>query len=737
MKIKNKRFCITLLCILLMFFSFLYSCYLPLSSYRVFASSSFDNTDVLDDLLSADENFTSKYPYNESVTNKIQIIQIVEYGYSNDENLRENYGLYVYLYNPTRIQIVKNSKSNQIQLGVAYDTSPITKDSRVTSYEKFDLKFCSVSTGEFDELYYKFRIVDKVGADGKTISQRVNAEYRRYDISGIEIFENGKSNAEDYGVGGTYSFTGYAKGFDSNNKNADSTLHGSIDILETIDLDVEHTYYRTETSSKGVGYQNQIDTVYFSVPNEFFEKYGKLQKIKAQWYEFLTKDIVVIDDNRTWKLLNGEIYNYEVGEPLDIHSSLVCLADEFVYHYYVDSSLQIGGSGGDIEQWFWADDWYYNSSGFGASASVNGRGDNFEEVYSIPYMFWTNNIKSYDPHSTDTSNGAISGSELELSIYESSQEEYNYYLEQLEYYKNREVTERYTQEKKDADIARYEGYLQDYFVPIQGGIYKSLFQSDIQEDRKVNNDYGIIQYGGNGASVYEFDLDIDELAWQTWSDVEHSFWENSASWGFWNTLFGKLPDDEGMSNVEPIYILRDSDFNGDNEDISDNLVINYNDVSEIKEFYNNAKANNEKVVLFRFAVSDYFSTYIDSLEPLGYGSSYITDDCGYRARETIFMDFDVISLTFNDNGVYYVIPVVADPINIINDITPPYELPEIDLLKIILGILLLILIVVLLYPFLPMIFNIIWTIIKVVFKFVFRLLSLPFILLKSLFKKRE
>lgn len=101
------------------------------------------------------------------------------------------------------------------------------------------------------------------------------------------------------------------------------------------------------------------------------------------------------------------------------------------------------------------------------------------------------------------------------------------------------------------------------------------------------------------------------------------------------------------------------------------------------------------------------------------------------------MEFDVISLTFNNNGVYYVIPVVADPINIINDITPPYELPEIDLLKIILGILLLILIVVLLYPFLPMVFNIIWAIIKVVFKFVFRLLSLPFILLKSLFKKRK
>ena len=734
MKIKTKKIYISFVCILLMFFSFLYSISLP--KFQVFASSTsnFETTNVLDDLLSADEEFTTKYPYNTEVTSKIQLIQIVEYGYSNDEDLRDNYGLYVYLYNPTKMKIVKNSKSNQIQIGVAYDTNPITKDSKVTSYEKFDLKFCSVSTGEFDELYYKFRIVDKVGTDGKTIEQRVNAEYRRYDISGIEIFENGKSNAEDYGVGGTYSFTGYAKGFNANDRNADSTLQGKIDILETIDLEVEHTYYRTETSAKGVGYQNQIDTVYFSVPNEYFNKYGKLQKIKAQWYEFLTTDIVVIDDDRTWKILNGEIQNYQ--NSIIGNSSVISLADEFNYHYYIDTTLQVGGSGGEVQQWYWADDWLYHS-GFGATATTKSRGDNFERVYGIDYMFKCTNMESYDPHTTNISNGAISGTDLELSIFESSQAEYNETLEMLDWVKSREVNEYYTQEEKDEDIARYENSLVNDFVPIQNGVYKYLFQQDIQENRKVNNEYGVIQYGGDGASVYEFDLDIDKLSWDTWSDVEHSFWENSDSWGFWNTLFGNLPTDTGMKDVEPIYILQDSDLTGSTETISDSLVVNYNDVAEIKSFYNTAKANNEKVVLFRFAVSDYFSTFIDSLEPLGYSTNNITNDCGYRARETIFMDFDIISLTFNDNGTFYTIPVVADPINIINDITPPYELPEIDFLKLILGLLMLILLIVLLYPFLPIIFNILWSVIKFIFKILIWIISLPFKFLKWLFKSRN
>ena len=37
---------------------------------------------------------------------------------------------------------------------------------------------------------------------------------------------------------------------------------------------------------------------------------------------------------------------------------------------------------------------------------------------------------------------------------------------------------------------------------------------------------------------------------------------------------------------------------------------------------------------------------------------------GYVAQETIFLDFDIIHLTFEKDGVLTVIPVVSDPLNI-------------------------------------------------------------------------
>ena len=43
----------------------------------------------------------------------------------------------------------------------------------------------------------------------------------------------------------------------------------------------------------------------------------------------------------------------------------------------------------------------------------------------------------------------------------------------------------------------------------------------------------------------------------------------------------------------------------------------------------------------------------------------------YVATQTVFLDFDIIELTFNRDGEYRVIPVVSSPLDIINDITAP------------------------------------------------------------------
>ena len=45
---------------------------------------------------------------------------------------------------------------NKIQMAVSYDA-----DGNPTSYDKFTLEFCNKSTGDFSNLFYKFKVIDR------------------------------------------------------------------------------------------------------------------------------------------------------------------------------------------------------------------------------------------------------------------------------------------------------------------------------------------------------------------------------------------------------------------------------------------------------------------------------------------------------------------------------------------------------------------------------------------------
>lgn len=133
------------------------------------------------------------------------------------------------------------------------------------------MQFCSVSTEKnYYHLFYKFKVIDHKSADGKTIAERVNSNERRYDISGVELLTKGESNATEYTVGGTYTFTGYAKGYGADVE-AESNLICSVRNLETVRLDLsgkddgidKRTYWRSDSSSVGAHHQNQINSVFF------------------------------------------------------------------------------------------------------------------------------------------------------------------------------------------------------------------------------------------------------------------------------------------------------------------------------------------------------------------------------------------------------------------------------------------------------------------------------------------
>lgn len=83
------------------------------------------------------------------------------------------------------------------------------------------------------------------------------------------------------------------------------------------------------------------------------------------------------------------------------------------------------------------------------------------------------------------------------------------------------------------------------------------------------------------------------------------------------------------------------------------------------------------------------------------------------AWESVFFDFDVIDLTFNKEGVYTVIPVVSDPIDVVNGLTSPTDMEDdgVNILALIALILVLIVVLVVLMPILPYIAKgIVWLI---------------------------
>lgn len=254
----------------------------------------FDKTNILDDLGSATINGKPfnflNYPFYSSAEPEMKIIGVIEYCYAYASNARGNYGLYLYVYNPNGQDINIASAANVVLMAVDYDTYPVTEESKPTKYEEFNLKFCStIESGSYKHLFYKFRVVDHESADGKFMRDRVNSNGRRYDISGIEL-QTTDGAVNDYGVGGSYIFSGYAKGYGID-ENAESDLTSKVNNLETIEVKTKSTFYRTGEYKKN--YQHDLTSVYFAVPNKFFDDYGSLQKIKADWHEYVTTPIAI------------------------------------------------------------------------------------------------------------------------------------------------------------------------------------------------------------------------------------------------------------------------------------------------------------------------------------------------------------------------------------------------------------------------------------------------------------
>ena len=612
----------------------------PIIAFAAESEVSFDETNVWDDLKSSTVNGKAfditKYPFDES--NEIQIISFIEYCYSFRANERGNYGLYIYVYNPKALNLSENSKSNKIQMAVSYDENGVP-----IRYEKFNLEFCSkVESGDYKNLFYKFKVVDRA-IDGKTFAERVNSIARRYDVSGVELLTYGAKNATEYGVGGSYVFTGYAEGYGPDS-NAKSSLSCTVENLETLELEVHHTNFRTNVSSLGADHYNEVNTVYFSVPERVYEQYGYLQKIRAEWWEYKTKMAAITSNkdfyNQLLQYVSTDVGKYNSSVPVWLYSG-----------YSGQASGQIGLP--TIHNF----DWVYNKD---MSTTYTA----FGTVSEICYYDKMSTIMPYAFYSPAVDVDSV------LSFL---------YSDQIAGDVESTVVQEY--------IYNYKNNLGNGYIDCNGReISKDLFESYVDEGRTIGYNDKTIDLSDT------FDLNS--------YDSNHSWWDK-----LWDYGFSWPATDGDYKNVAPIYEVTSSDLTGTDDAIASRLLVNKSDVSHLKSFYNKEVAAGNRVVLFRFANTDYYCA--PAFTP---NTTNINSTDTYVAQQTVFFDFDIIELTFNKDGVYHVIPVVSSPTDIINGFTALAT--EFQWWKIALALLCLVLLIVIFYPVLPCVIKfVIWLVI--------------------------
>ncbi len=314
----------------------------------VFKIIAFDETNVLDDLISAGVDL-SEYPYDSTGSLKTPgIINFVEFGYSADPEKQSQFGLYVYFYNPQNVAIEPENLSNRIQLACAYSGYSVPADSTPTSYDTYELKFCSMSTGAYSGLFYKFRIIDHKGEDGKTIQQRVYPAERRYDVSGIVLY-NKVDGGKEYTVGGSYRFSGFAEGFGYGAAEGGTLTSTSFRSLETIRLEVMLTTYVSDTVKRSwwndhtiEGYKiyDSLHSAYFSIPNKYLmdkdgNLTGSLQKAHIEWWEYKTQPILITKDQYyyDWQDSPGKHAIVDIGRVYDgVYLKYLVPEDKFTSH---------------------------------------------------------------------------------------------------------------------------------------------------------------------------------------------------------------------------------------------------------------------------------------------------------------------------------------------------------------------------------------------------------------------
>lgn len=274
-----------------------------------------DTSNVMDDL----QNSTidgmkfdiSNYAFDKNY--ETQVFMLGEYCYSFYDNLRGNYGLYVYVWNPQALKFKTNSTLNTISMRAGID------DRGHTKYKLLYLNQCEIQN--YEGLFFKFKVM--LSSEQKEqIFDRLASDKRVYDVSEIELVTEGNSSADSYFVNTVYTYEGYAEGYGMD-VTAENTLVYNDEQSETLSLDVHSTYFYPDgTHSDGIT-RDVLQSVYFSIPNKYIKVYGEMSAVHATWINARTAPILVTGNRDIYETIYPYLGDYVDGGTRQEYESYV------------------------------------------------------------------------------------------------------------------------------------------------------------------------------------------------------------------------------------------------------------------------------------------------------------------------------------------------------------------------------------------------------------------------------
>ena len=600
------------------------------------------------------------YPHN--ANGKLQIISFVEFCYSYYADNQDDYGLYVYVYNPQDVAIDTNTLRNKIQL--TYGNKP--------SYNKYTLKFLNYSDDAgIEGRFYKFKI-ELTEAERADILKTLSPDERVYKVSGIEL--SVKNKVTEHTTAQTYTYKGFAIGYGSELAETD-TLSCRVDGFDKcISLDVRSTYWRPDGTHAGGSLtdlitRDTLHSVYFSVPNKIITDYGEMTAVHASWLNACTSPIFVTG--------NKEIYDAvmkTVGQTI---------------------------SGGDLDN--------YKDNGLGyallASKITNGSGlGSFtNNYYSLYYGYNIFDEQSKHPNAggaTNVHNCDKVIDKLCYAFYADSGNADNYVLPAEKLIGDNGWFKTYTDKYKGQLVN--DRYSKDLFERVDDGFTGVNIRSTETyklQDKIVSGDFWEILFGDWVKEEHEYEMQaIQKVTPKDIAEVNNKK-EFCSKYYIAESDYDKFNDYVTQSSAknETTYLFRYYQ--------SEYVCA---EVHEAKRYYRNKAA--------------FASCMFHSDCPLGHGYYDAVDTNGYIAQMWVQLDFDIIDLTFTKDNVTTIIPVVMNPTDIAADADSPVYTTTDDKglawWQILLAILLGILVVILLLKFAPWIITFLLKIILFPFKLI-------------------